>query len=352
MICEGPTMQNDWFTAQFAERIQNAGKEEIIKNMHPSVFNTFMEMFSGNNGDDFNIFDILEERKNLFDESTSPFAALVSSNDIPPLQQLANALETAYRNTDILLRKYEERIVTLPTEYSSSSKNDNTGNAPQEFSKNLKETLGIKLNYKDDKNPQIKYCRHIGLRGQTGIYAEALSGSQSYLIMLQKALQSSAEENYGLFVRLVENAFTNLLVIDERVWNFLKAHQNMADSFKAMNIKVADTSELSPINNNEDIWNICKKEDIEKCNMLIIHQGVIDKVLPSHDSKQVGDLIETLQKKIPYTVITTGRGRPDNIPDSAKVIPFSMVESTLFQKYPEKMLLVNAVMNCLPYKKD
>ena len=55
---------------------------------------------------------------------------------------------------------------------------------------------------------------------------------------------------------------------------------------------------------------------------------------------------------IPYTVVTTGRGRPDNIPKWAKVLPFSSVETFLFRRYPEKMSLVNTVMSILPFSDD
>ena len=58
--------------------------------------------------------------------------------------------------------------------------------------------------------------------------------------------------------------------------------------------------------------------------------------------------IEHIKQEIRYVVVTTGRGNPANIPDNVRVVPFSVLESTLFKKYPEKLVLVDAIMNILP----
>ena len=85
-------------------------------------------------------------------------------------------------------------------------------------------------------------------------------------------------------------------------------------------------------------------------DILIIHQGLIDKWLPhvGTDCAKVESFIKRLKEFVPYVVITTGRGTPANIPDSARILPFSVVETALFKKYPEKMVLVDTIMNILP----
>ena len=89
-------------------------------------------------------------------------------------------------------------------------------------------------------------------------------------------------------------------------------------------------------------------------DILIIHQGLIDKWLGNaHHSKCcVGVFLEILKEYIKYVVITTGRGTPANIPSTARVLPFSTIESTLFKMYPEKLVLVDTVMNILPIGKS
>ena len=81
--------------------------------------------------------------------------------------------------------------------------------------------------------------------------------------------------------------------------------------------------------------------------------GVIDKLLSRHEDKnRVEDFIQYLKRSLRYVVVTTGRGMPSNLPDSARVLPFSVVESTLFKKYPEKMILVDTIMNVLPARQE
>ena len=88
-------------------------------------------------------------------------------------------------------------------------------------------------------------------------------------------------------------------------------------------------------------------------DIVIIHQGIIDKILKEDNSQSdVGDFLKTLQQHIRYVVITTGRGTPSNIPPTARVLPFSIIEKTLFKRYPEKLLLVDTVMNILPNERS
>lgn len=93
-------------------------------------------------------------------------------------------------------------------------------------------------------------------------------------------------------------------------------------------------------------------DDIKyKFDILIIHQGLLDKWLPGEmkTSAGVDFFLDSLKEYFRYVVVTTGRGKPANIPLDARVIPFSCIESFLFQKYPEKLLLTDTIMNLLPY---
>ena len=85
-------------------------------------------------------------------------------------------------------------------------------------------------------------------------------------------------------------------------------------------------------------------------DVFIIHQGLIDKLLPrvGTGSKDVEKFINSLKVYVPYVLITTGRGTPANVPDSARILPFPVLENTLFKKYPEKLVLLDTIMNILP----
>ena len=103
---------------------------------------------------------------------------------------------------------------------------------------------------------------------------------------------------------------------------------------------------------NNEIIEQARNRFYNRFEILIIHQGIIDKWLPgaSHDKKKVGEFLKSLQKIFRYVVITTGRGMPANIPDFGRVLPFSTIQTTLFRQYPEKLILTDAVMNLLPVK--
>ena len=175
-------------------------------------------------------------------------------------------------------------------------------------------------------------------------------------------------ENVGFLVRLAENALLRIMIIDERVSRFLTEHKDMKYVFYNMNIFVMDFSNVKDENKANEPWIDKSNIDINldsiplflsydktgttdskrKWEILIIHQGVIDKWFSKHSKEEVEKLINNLQKRVMYPVITSGRGRPDNIPDYIKFLPFSTIEKSLFTKYPEKMVLTATIMNLLP----
>ena len=82
-----------------------------------------------------------------------------------------------------------------------------------------------------------------------------------------------------------------------------------------------------------DFKNFAKEFDI-----LIIHQGILEKLLGS-DKDEIGKFINELKDKIPFIVITSGRGSPSTLPEDGKLLAFSNIESFLLKTYPEKFLL-------------
>ena len=279
--------------------------------------------------------------------------------------KLVEKLNSAYLTSEIFLRKYEENISTLPSFYKEKpGQGGNGGGAAQPENNPFP---GIVEPYSPTGSaPVISYVRHDNARD--GLYAEALSGSQSYLNALANFSwsppPSGTDPRPELIVRLVENALLRVLIIDERVCNFLKVRPKELEACRKMRIFAVDVDKQGPFNTADDTGfvtvvkphpgelaqNECFGIEAGKFDVLILHQGIIDKWVSKHDPEKVGNLLEAFEKVIPYVVVTTGRGRPDNIPPNARVLPFSTIESTLFRKYPEKLVLVNTVMNILPAK--
>ena len=159
----------------------------------------------------------------------------------------------------------------------------------------------------------------------------------------------------GFLTRLVENAATRILIIDERVAKFVKEHSEVQRILGGLRIAVADDTEAGVMQmfSSEHIDDTLKfsEAELKQFEIVIIHQGIIDKLLHGHEDKAiVMEWLDRLVKKLHYVVITTGRGSPANIPDTARVLPYSVIENSILQRFPEKILLVDAIMNILPVR--
>ena len=94
------------------------------------------------------------------------------------------------------------------------------------------------------------------------------------------------------------------------------------------------------------------KKKFANIDILIVHQGILDKWFSDLKSVEgMKYLLEGFKRLVKYVVVTTGRGTPENIPEEAHLLPFAVVESTLFKKYPEKLILTDTIMNVLPVGK-
>ena len=310
--------------------------------------------------------------------------AIITACSVPEEDEfnaLVESLNSMFLASDVYLRKYEERIATLPEAYKHDGANrETTGedSAKVESVQAIADTL-LGQSLVDESNCRvIKYSRHDHSMPANGIYSEALSGSQSYLNALSRLVYASGEdktgERYASVARLLENAFLRILIIDERVMNFVEERRSdeMKKTFIDMGIWVADVVNegVSKVSSEvkDELYRFKHYKDVVKStndsysqyididpgqfDILVIHQGIIDKWWERHDESKVKEILEDLRLSIPRVVVTTGRGRPENIPADEKVLPFSVIESSLFKRYPEKLIFVNTIMNLLPYGTD
>lgn len=309
-------------------------------------------------------------------------------------ESLIDFLVGAFSATDAMLRKYSERIDTLPKHFCVGA---STGSQKPKDKDGCDVLDGVKVISKikagTDKGSQdctITYQRHAG-DAIRNVYASGLSGSQSCFSQFKRfEADCNVQNKQSMLARLVENALLRILIIDERVFKFLSIRPRSLSKLSRMNVwavntnmtqseesggegKTESTKETCDVKDggnhktrscltvNWDHWkrvNEDGKGEAAGCqqllpagvfDVLVIHQGIIDKVLGNKcTKKQVELMLERLKKVVPYVVITTGRGRPTNTPASARILPFSCVERYLFQEWPEKFLLVNAIMNLLP----
>lgn len=301
-------------------------------------------------------------------------------------------LAVILKQAEAFLRKYEEEIATLPKGFSIESNGTSfswewdVGSQEIEFTCDQGERNA-------HVNEDFCYFRHGEKAFPTLIdaYYEALSGAQSSfnaLVPFKNAVsivdmaeqRANGEEihdrlylqNKNFVVRfmtgLVENSTFKILIIDERVKKFMDDHSNVRNNIGGLGIVVRDHNDnavrdmfsddqrknLLDINFSDDVSMDAKtKVCLKTFDIIVIHQGIIDKLLKNHESKEsVGTWLAKMESLRSYVVITTGRGTPANIPDEARVLPYSVIESSILQRFPEKMILVDTIMNLLPSVKE
>lgn len=268
------------------------------------------------------------------------------------LGEAVKALDVARTTSDVFLRKYEERISTLPSQYSQCKRMEQPKKPKLDFG-----AFGVDV-ICDDRGTvaDISYNRHA--TDGAPLYSEPLSGSQTYL----NALSNMSDDDSQWAMRLAENGLVRIAIIDERVRAFIAEHgDDITKTYASMHIAVVDTEKKPDFNQEKaalpDLTKlpfVVRNASDADFDLVVIHQGIIDKWWPNkHGQKEVSDILSSIRKSGEnehgrFVVVTTGRGRPDNIPETAKVLAFSSIEAFLFKRYPEKLNLVNSLMSILP----
>lgn len=185
---------------------------------------------------------------------------------------------------------------------------------------------------------QICFWRHTDTSESVydASYIEDLSGSQSYLgelfdsIAKMKKNKSLHQKDKLMMLLLVRCGIYEVRVFDERVRKFIVDHPKMRTVLANLRIEVGGEEEFSDFISNEN-------RNTTEC--LIVHQGLIDKC--THKD----DIYTELKKSAKHFVVTTGRGvlKLDGHEDIG-VLPFPIIESTLMTRHPEKIVLIDAII--------
>jgi len=213
----------------------------------------------------------------------------------------------------------------------------------------------------------IDFARHepLALSGQNKdkfLYSQGYSGSQfQYNIIIPST------DNFNQYYKtmlFVENALFKKMIFDERFQNFYtsqtkKVKQKLICS-GLIPVKEIKTKVKTIFNFDKGEGIVLKKENkknnnfkIEKGDiktimgelhpeiyngnylyLLIIHQGILDKIKEENPRK----LILDLKDSFPFIQITSGRGKPENVPKGEKFIEFSNIEQVM-KEYPEDLIL-------------
>ena len=235
------------------------------------------------------------------------------------------------------------------------------------------------------------------------LYGEAFSGDCSYFTGLESAVKSADHEK---LLRFVETGLLRVVLIDERIQEqFGKAslehlmsvsqqgvmigyldsideyHQIKPSEYLStagyVVVKVAKpdkgksdkdfevgtelertgTIELWPLDTEGERMTDERKERCsavlpfskdtivtDNIDILVIHQGIIDKWKEKDPNYTTGALIKALQMKFPFVVITSGRGRPADVPKGVKFLPLSGFSLGPNKKQYEKHPLIQQML--------
>lgn len=185
------------------------------------------------------------------------------------------------------------------------------------------------------------------------IYAEGISGACSHLLILSSSDRKLKE-------KVIENALIRMLIIDERVMDFVSGksedvrkrfkYANITVPYKCSGVQIAVsektyTCEFEKVEGSKERFNFNNDIKENKYDMLIIHQGILDKLKKNGTRIEPEEFVRSIRTEIPLVVITSGRGEPENVPKNAKFISYSILESTLVKDYHEKFILTQILMN-------
>jgi len=207
------------------------------------------------------------------------------------------------------------------------------------------------INCGTNHNAQIKIIRHH--LPEECFYGEEISGSCTHYQILSRYTIDPQ-----LHYKILENAFLKMLIIDERMIDFIdKKSDRVKNRFKSSRIVIPVDYVGVKINidskSYEYKWaknsnNILDLDNVEiDINLLIIHQGIIDKMKRGEEKVNPEEFVRKIKEKIQFVIITSGRGEPENVPKNAKFVPFSVIESTLMKDYHEKFILAGILMSLI-----
>lgn len=177
-------------------------------------------------------------------------------------------------------------------------------------------------------------------------------------------------ENKIFLYRYFENIATKIVVIDERIQANIKDKGNESNKisyqqyFKKQNLFIPLEEEA-----NLNVPDFGKKDNVisenfkirsyinEKkdcANFIVIHLGILEKMLENPNDKttpKIEALLKDLDINTKKLVITSGRGKPDNLPNDIKFVPLASVQKALEVK-KEKYLLTQLLYNARKYKSN
>ncbi|MFA8434941.1 MAG: hypothetical protein ACEPOZ_10540 [Marinifilaceae bacterium] len=183
------------------------------------------------------------------------------------------------------------------------------------------------------------------------MYAEALSGAQSYFNELHAAAKKGKIPDEMIY-DIVETALLNVAIVDERFEEFM----NKTDSQTRQRIEGAKVKSVP----KEFFFEVTNRDQLikqfEEAQVVVVHLAMLEKLaynVYGNEKEQLGlKLLEQLKDRKKFVFITTGKGKTEEVYSDYRVVPFADVQRTVMKAYPEKKLLIQTLMNITPSKSN
>ena len=201
-----------------------------------------------------------------------------------------------------------------------------------------------------------------------------LSGALLSFVLYQDALSKvNSDEAYRFFLSVAEHALIRTGIADERFqeWYETMSVQQAASLFQSRIVGVYCFAEKDKLRGQGDIPNhnifvsvdLKKEFDItwgkglgknfsdlwkqqfRKLDMIIIHQGLLDKFKEIEKNKSIEECILEWKEVCPWIIITSGRGKPEDVSLGTKFLPFSGLESCMIGKRFDKHILLRQIIS-------
>ncbi len=200
--------------------------------------------------------------------------------------------------------------------------------------------------------------------------------TQSATVKLKKDYDEVSEEAKEI-LKLEMNLAAKLevAILDERIQSEAckinavhtsNVNINRGDKFQILEgMKVFIPEEKSEFNLNANSFLEGAKEEerisykikewiklkAEHCNYILIHQGIIEKLLGSTDVGKIENFVRDFEKQKAKLIIISGRGKPSNLPNDVFYLPFSLVNQYVVS-YRSKIYLYKLLISARRYRHD
>jgi len=131
---------------------------------------------------------------------------------------------------------------------------------------------------------------------------------------------------------ITEMVYSRILIIDERIHDsrdIRKGDERIEEIWKRQGI---DIIEHTQIMERPEI--ILEKLDNKGAgyHFLIIHQGIIDKIIERHGKSKFDSVWTNIEQKVPFPVVSSGRGKPEAVREGkGRWLQFSDLEQHILQ---------------------